>query len=151
METTVVKPTPKGWPRMSSAVFYKNAGAAIDWLVEAFGFDVRLKIEGEGGRIEHSELTYGTDGLVMVGEERASEKDKQLMARSPRSVGGACTQTIMVFVDDVDAHCAHARGKGAVIDREPSTTDYGEEYWTDRTYGCQDLEGHYWWFVQRLK
>jgi uncharacterized glyoxalase superfamily protein PhnB len=31
------------------------------------------------------------------------------------------------------------------------TTDYGEEYWTDRGYEAEDLEGHHWWFVQRLR
>ena len=31
------------------------------------------------------------------------------------------------------------------------TTDYGENYWTDRSYGARDPEGHMWWFMQRLK
>jgi hypothetical protein len=48
-----VKETPPGWPRMSPAVFYDDAAAAIDWLCRAFGFEVRLKVEGDGGRIEH--------------------------------------------------------------------------------------------------
>ena len=60
-----MKPTPKGWPRLSTSVFYDDAATAIDWLCEAFGFEVRLKIEGDQGRIEHSELEYG-DALVMV-------------------------------------------------------------------------------------
>jgi uncharacterized glyoxalase superfamily protein PhnB len=62
-----VKPTPTGWPRMSSAVFYEDAAAAIDWLCRAFSFEVRLKIEGDDGGIIHSELTYG-EGVVMVGQ-----------------------------------------------------------------------------------
>ena len=53
-----MKPTPRGWPRISSAVYYRDAGKAIDWLCNAFGFEVRLKIE-EGGRIHHSELLFG--------------------------------------------------------------------------------------------
>ena len=47
------------------AVFYDDASKAIDWLCQAFGFEVQLKMEGEGGRIEHSELKFG-EGLVMV-------------------------------------------------------------------------------------
>ena len=62
-----MKPTPAGWPRLSSGIYYRDAGKAIDWLCEAFGFEVRLKVEGEGGSIVHSELAFG-DGLVMVGE-----------------------------------------------------------------------------------
>jgi uncharacterized glyoxalase superfamily protein PhnB len=58
---------------------------------------------------------------------------------------------MMVFVDDADAHCEHARAEGAKIIREPTTTDYGAEWWSDRTYECEDLEGHHWWFCQRLR
>jgi hypothetical protein len=34
---------------------------------------------------------------------------------------------------------------------EPATHDYGEEYWTDRGYECEDREGHHRWFYQRLR
>lgn len=144
-----MKPSPKGWPRLTTGLTYKDASAAIDWLCKAFDFEVRLKIEGEGGLIEHSELTYG-EALMMIGDERRQEDQLRPMV-SPLSVGGKCTQTVMLFVDDVDAHCAHARVSGARIMMEPKTSDYGADYWTDRTYGCLDLEGHYWWFCQRLR
>jgi uncharacterized glyoxalase superfamily protein PhnB len=45
-----MKPTPSDWPRLSSSVFYQDAAAAIDWLCDAFGFAVRLKVEGDNGR-----------------------------------------------------------------------------------------------------
>ena len=60
-----MKKPPEGWPRITAAVFYDDAAKAIDWLCAAFGFEVRLKVEGEGGRIEHSELTFG-EGVIMV-------------------------------------------------------------------------------------
>lgn len=151
-----MKPAPSDWPRFSSSIFYQDAAAAIDWLCRAFGFEIRLKVEGEGGRIEHSELTYG-EGLIMVGQEAGEagqdsrgRKWKSLM-RSPRSLGGHCTQSIMFFVDDADAHCAHARAAGATIVEEPATQDYGEEYWADRSYGALDVEGHMWWITQRIR
>lgn len=146
-----MKPAPADWPRFSSSVFYRDAAAAIDWLCDAFGFQVRLRIEGEGGRIEHSELTYG-DGLVMVGQESPDgPKGWKRRMRSPASLEGATTQSIMFFVDDVDAHCAHARSRGARIVEEPTTHDYGDDYWTDRSYGATDPEGHFWWITQRLR
>ena len=96
---TAMKKPPEGWPRISSAVFYDDAGKAIDWLCAAFGFDVRLKIEGEGGRVEHSELTFG-DGLIMVGNTGGkSERPVPLPCKSPRSLGGANTQRADVLVD----------------------------------------------------
>lgn len=143
-----MKPPPTDWPRISSALYYEEAAKAIDWLCQAFGFVVRLKIEGKGGSIEHSELTYG-EGLIMVGQ--AGLANKGSFRKSPRSLAGANTQNIMVYVDDVEAHCKQARGAGAKIVSEPATTDYGEDYWTDRGYECEDLEGHHWWFYQRLR
>ena len=64
-----MKDTPGGWPRISSAIYCRDPARMIDWLCDAFGFEVRIKVEGDGGRIEHSELTYG-EGLVMVSRER---------------------------------------------------------------------------------
>jgi uncharacterized glyoxalase superfamily protein PhnB len=144
-----MKKTPDGWPRISSALFYDDAAAAIAWLCRAFGFEVRLKVEGEGGRIEHSELAFG-EGLIMVGST-GGERPSPLPCKSPRALGGANTQSLCVFVDDVDAHCERARAEGAKIVEGPQTKDYGPEYWTDRSYRAEDLEGHQWWFMQRLK
>ena len=147
-----MKPAPSGWPRMTSGIYYQDARAAIDWLCRAFGFDVRLAVDGPDGRIVHSELTYG-DGVVMVGQEGTDSEERayKRLARSPRSVGGLHTQGIMVYVDDADAHCTHARAMGAQILKEPETTDYGPEYWADRSYGAADPEGHAWWFAQRVR
>ncbi|HEY4055787.1 MAG TPA: VOC family protein [Kofleriaceae bacterium] len=144
-----MKPTPKGWPRLSSSGYYMDANAAIEWLCKTFGFEVRLKVDGEGGIVEHSELVYG-DALYMVGDVRR-QKDKDRPFKSPKETGGACTQAIMIFVDDVDAHFAHSKAAGATIANEPITSDYGEGYWSDRSYGVLDCDGHFWWFCQRLK
>jgi uncharacterized glyoxalase superfamily protein PhnB len=146
-----MKPAPSDWPRFSSAVVYQDAAAAIDWLCKAFGFEVRLRIEGDNGRIVHSELTYG-EGLIMVSQESPeSQRGWQSTMRSPKSLNGAATQSIMFFVDDADAHCAHARKHGARIVEEPDTHDYGEDHWADRSYGALDLDGHMWWITQRLR
>lgn len=146
-----MKPSPAGWPRISSALFYDDAAKAIDWLCRAFGFEVRLKVEGKGGRIQHSELTFG-DGLIMAASAGGeSGRPVPLPCKSPRSLGGANTQSLCVYVDDADAHCKAARAAGAKIVEEPKTTDYGEEYWADRGYRAEDLEGHQWFFVQRVR
>jgi uncharacterized glyoxalase superfamily protein PhnB len=146
-----MKPTPEGWPRLSSALIYRDPAKMIDWLCEAFGFEVRLKVEGEGGRIEHSELVYG-EALVMASGERTGEEAKRFGTdyRSPQSVH-CNTQSLMLYVDDVDAHCARARAAGARISDEPKVHDYGDEHWADRSYGALDPEGHLWWFSQRLR
>lgn len=145
-----MKPTPPGWPRISTALYYDDGAAAIDWLCRAFGFELRLKVEGDGGRIEHSELVYG-EGVIMAGDVSPSKQEKFPYRRSPSQVGGANTQNLMVYVDDVEAHCRQARAAGAKIVSEPKTTDYGEEYWEDRGYEAEDIGGHHWWFYQRMR
>jgi uncharacterized glyoxalase superfamily protein PhnB len=143
--------TPKGWPRISSSLYYQDASKMIDWLCEAFGFELRLKVEGDNGRVEHSELTFG-EGVIMVGSERLGAQERWgVDLKSPKSLGGANTQGMLVYVDDVDAHCARAKAAGAVIADAPAVHDYGEDYWADRSYGVLDPEGHLWWFTQRLR
>lgn len=143
-----MKPTPPGWPRISTALYYDDAAQAIDWLCSAFGFEVQLKVESEVGRIEHSELVFG-GGLVMVGE--ADKTEKFPYRRCPKQVDGINTQNMMVYVDDVEAHFARAKQAGAEIVKQPETTDYGEDYWSDRGYECVDIGGHHWWFYERLR
>lgn len=146
-----MKDTPPGWPRISSAIFYDDAATAIDWLVKAFGFEVQIRVEGENGRIEHSELTYG-GGLIMVGTSGGrSDRAEPLPGRSPKSLGGANTQSLCLYVDDVRAHCERARAAGGRIVEEPKESDHGPEYWSDLSYRVADPEGHHWWFMQRLR
>jgi uncharacterized glyoxalase superfamily protein PhnB len=134
---------------MSASIFYADPQAAIRWLCDAFGFEVQLKVEGDGGEIVHSELKLD-EGLVMV--SGASGKEPwQALYRTPRDIGGGVTQALAFFLDDVDAHHTRAVAQGAQIVRALATSDYGDDYWSDRSYGALDLEGHLWWFMQRMR
>lgn len=116
---------------------YRDAQAAINFLCDAFGFEKKMVVPGEGGTIAHSELVY--DGtMVMVGSAR--ETPYGAMMRSPKDAGGS-TQSIYLIVDDPDGHCERARSAGADIVMEPETQDYG-----GRDYTCRDIEGHVWTF-----
>src|SRR5262245_45645309 len=130
-----MKPTPAGWPRLSSSIFYDDPHAAIAWLCRAFGFELRLNVAGEDGVIHHSELCFG-EALVMVSGTGGKEPWKALY-RSPQATGWI-TQANVLFVDDVDAHHQRALAAGARIARPLETNDHGEEYWTDRSYGALD-------------
>lgn len=146
-----MKPAPPDWPRLSTSLYYRDAAAAIDWLCRSFGFTLRLKVEGEGGRIEHSEIEYG-EAVVMVSQEDAPNAPPRFGQRSASPLtAGVNTQGLMLYVDDVDAHCAQARAGGATIVSEPSVHDYGEDHWADRSYGALDCDNHFWWFSQRLR
>lgn len=138
-----MQPSPNGWSRISSSIVYDDARAAITWLCDAFGFEVRLMVQSSDGKLVHSELVYG-EGVVMIAQAGARPHYV-----SPREAGGN-TQSLMVFVDDVEAHAAHAVKHGARVFEELRVSDYGKDYWSDRSYGAIDLEGHHWWFTQRL-
>jgi uncharacterized glyoxalase superfamily protein PhnB len=144
-----MKETPKGWPRISAAVYYEDPSKAIDFLAKAFGFEVQVKHE-EKGVVVHSQLTL-PGGLIMVGGLVSHGDPTASWRKSPKQIGGGNTQALFIYVDDADAHCAHARAAGAKIVREPETVDYGKEWWSDRGYEAVDPEGHHWNFAHRVR
>ena len=145
-----MKPPPSGWPRLSPSIFYDDAAAAIDWLCDAFGFEGRLKVQRDDGRIEHSELTYG-ESAITVGQTDRADRPTRSYTASPRSVNDANTHSLMLFGDDADAPCARARSARAAIVEKPAVHNCGAGYWVDGGYRAVDPEGHHWWFVQRLR
>jgi uncharacterized glyoxalase superfamily protein PhnB len=119
------------------ALHYKDAHAAIDFLCRAFGFEKNAVYEGDGGTVEHAQLTFG-NGMVMLGSARETEYGKLLVR--PEEAGGV-TVSIYCIVEEVDAHFARAKAAGATIVREPVTQDYG-----GRDYTAKDPEGNVWTF-----
>ena len=147
-----MKPTPPDWPRLSATVFYDDPRGAIDWLCRAFGFSVRLIVPGPNDTIAHSELEFG-EALVMVAGvnyEASQDQAWRMKFASPAIAGDRVTQSLCMHIDDADAHCQTAREAGAKILAEPTTTDYGPDYWSDRSYAVEDCGGHIWWFMQRI-
>jgi PhnB protein len=59
---------------------------------------------------------------------------------------GQGTQSITIFVDDVEAHYERARSAGARIVEELHETEYGEFQ-----YGVEDLAGHHWLFSRHAR
>ena len=143
--------TPSHWPRITAGLYYRDAPAALEWLCRVFGFSIRLRIEDGQGRLVHSELEYG-DGLIMVGQEETEGSPSRFPSRrlSPLSANGH-TQSLMVYIEDVDSHYDQARAAGAQVVAEPQVHDYGQAHWTDKSYGVLDPEGHLWWFCERLR
>ena len=56
---------------------------------------------------------------------------------------GANTQSLSVFVEDVEAHFSRAVDGGVKIVEELHETEYGE-----LQYGAEDVEGHHWLFAR---
>ena len=133
---------PEDMPRIAPHLFYDDVGAAIDWLVEAFGFVIRVRMTDDNGVVVHGELEVeDKNSLVMLGlaaENAAWE--------SPRTLNGLIAQRLYIYVDNVDAHAERARKAGAKFVYEPVTHFYG-----DRVYECVDPEGHRWKFAQHVQ
>ena len=108
---------------------YDDAAKAIDFLVDAFGFERHAVYSGDNGDIRHAELTLG-NGLVMLGSAKSG-------IEATRGRGGG----IYTIVDDPDAHAQRARAAGAELTNELHDTDYGS-----REYSARDPEGNIWHF-----
>lgn len=116
---------------------YRNAAAAIEWLMKAFGFEKKVAYASENGEIMHAELTFG-NGMIMLGSCR--DDDLGQFMGVPSELGGRGTGCVYVVVDDVEAHHATAVAAGAKIVRPLTVEPHGA------TYCCLDLEGHLWSF-----
>lgn len=121
-------PPPTVWPTFSA----HDARGLIAFLVEAFGFE-ETAVYGEGGRVDHAELSWPPGGGVMLG----SVKD------DGKGVSPAGTFSCYVVVPDAEirALCERARAAGATISAELRETDYGS---TD--FAAKDPEGNSWFF-----
>ena len=117
------------WPTLR----YRDANAAIGFLVDAFGFEeVAVYRNDDGSVVEHAELRWPAGGGVMLGTARADSSISDL----PPGVGA-----IYVVVTDPDALYARAVENGASITREMRDEDYGS-----RGFTARDPEGVIWSF-----
>ena len=126
-----------GQPRLSPVLYYESA-ETLDWLVETFGLELRVRIPDAEGRVVHGEL-YLDDSRIIVGQPVAARS-----WTTPQRAG-VNTQSVFARVDDVDTHYDHASSQGATILLPP------EDMHGDRRYLAADPEGHHWWFFTPVR
>jgi len=112
---------------------YNDARAAIRWLCTVFGFSVKFSVPETGPFVRHAQLSLDTN-IIMLG----SVRDDGM--KSPQALGTS-TQSLCVYVSDVDEHFEKARSAGAEIVTPLYETDFGA-----REYHVRDPEGHLWIF-----
>jgi uncharacterized glyoxalase superfamily protein PhnB len=120
-------------PRLFPTLRYRNPKAAIEFLVNAFGFEVHAVHEAADGSIAHAELRFGGDVLMLGALDPES-------GAQGRTISGG-TSSVYASVPYVDGHHDKAVAAGAVVVRPLHDTDYGS-----REYSCRDLEGYEWHF-----
>jgi uncharacterized glyoxalase superfamily protein PhnB len=113
-------------------VVYQDVAAAIAYLSATFGFEEHYRYgdPASGG----AQIHLG-DAWVQL---RSARED----GKSPAQAG-CWTQSLSIFVADVEAHYARAKSAGAKFAEELHETVYGE-----RQYVAVDPEGHSWLFSQ---
>lgn len=114
---------------------YQDAGKAVEWLCQTFGFTERKEKRDTAtdGSVMHAELEHNGD-LIMLGGGGPNfelQREKNIL--------------LYIYVNDVEAHYEHSQESGADILKEPEDTDYG-----DRRYWVKDLGGHMWIFAERM-
>ncbi|HSB09124.1 MAG TPA: VOC family protein [Blastocatellia bacterium] len=128
-------------------IAYEDGVAALDWLTRAFGFTEQMRMLGENGMLAHGEMDTG-DGVIMLATptpdyESPKRHREHCDAARRWSTVPWVIDGVLIYVDDVAAHCARARREGARILSEPETGPHGTRY------RVEDLEGHRWMFAER--
>jgi uncharacterized glyoxalase superfamily protein PhnB len=115
--------------RLSIALYYEDPAAAARWLARVFQLGSWSGIPAEGDDPPWIELHHGNVAVLLFGLE------------SQRTDDAAVMHVPWAYVDDLDAHFAHARDAGAKIVSEIEEHGY-------RAYTAEDLEGRRWTFAQ---
>ncbi|MCS5637684.1 MAG: VOC family protein, partial [Myxococcota bacterium] len=126
---------PDIYPRLA----YDDERAAVEYLARVFQLEEIRDARVEYGDMLLAWLRSGT-GVIMVG--RADEEVHQIS--SPGTRGGTTVQ-MMVNVDDIDTHYAHAVANGADISTPIEDAFYGErryEAWLTPTGFEAEREVH---------
>jgi uncharacterized glyoxalase superfamily protein PhnB len=116
---------------------YQNVADAVAWLAKTFGFVEHYRYGESGGLVSGAQMHLG-DAWIMLQCARAGRL-------SPAQVGYG-TQSLTVFVEDIDGHFERSKSAGAKIVEELHETVYGE-----RQYGVEDLGGHQWLFSRHAR
>jgi uncharacterized glyoxalase superfamily protein PhnB len=115
-------------------ITYEDVAQASAWLSATFGFSEHYRYGEPGGRVSGAQMRLGRAVIMLKAARPGMATPLQL---------GSCTQSLTVFVDNVDEHFEHTKSAGANIVEDLHETCYGE-----RQYGVEDFAGHHWLFSQ---
>jgi uncharacterized glyoxalase superfamily protein PhnB len=128
---------PKGAPQVLPYLYYADATAALDFLIDAFGFTEIDALRDDDGIVWSAQVSTG-DGVVLIGPGMSEFGTRSVPDRA------WATSRTFVYVDDVADHCAQARAAGATIITEPA--DHGPNH----IYIASDCGGQQWIFATPL-
>ena len=115
-------------------ITYRDVEQAISWLSRAFGFVEHYRY---GDPVKGAQMSIGNAWLMLSRTRDEREIPKVL---------GCWTQTLTVFIEDLEAHFEHAKSSGVTIVEDLHETEYGE-----LQYGAEDIDGHHWLFSRHAR
>lgn len=136
-------------PTVIPMLAYENGPAAMDWLINAFGFKEKTRLLANDGKLSHGELL--TDkGMIMLWsapEDYQSPKTLQENYEPAKKWFDVpwILNGVLVYVPDLEAHFARAVKAGATILSEIEDSPPGKRY------RVADLEGQRWFFFEKEK
>lgn len=110
---------------------YDDARAAVTFLTGTLGLVEQHVSTGPDGRVEHAELSFGDDVLMLGTRRRPDDAFDTGRAVLYLALDGGA--------DAVDAHYARAVAAGAEVVQELVDQPYGS-----REYAVRDPEGNIW-------
>jgi uncharacterized glyoxalase superfamily protein PhnB len=94
---------------------YRDVAEAIARLSKTFGFREHYRYGEAGGQVSGAQMRAGNAWIMVTGVREL---------RSSPAVLGYGTQSLTIFVEDVDAHFAKTKASGAKIVEELHETVY---------------------------
>ena len=115
-------------------ITYQDVEEAIAWLRGAFGFVEHYRY---GNPVSGAQMSAGNALLMLNRAQDQREVPKRL---------GFGTQSLTVFIEDIESHFERAKSFGVTILEDLHETEYGE-----RQYAARDLDGHHWLFSRHAR
>lgn len=115
-------------------ISYQDVEEAIAWLTGAFGFVEHYRY---GNPVSGAQMSVGNAWLMLNRAEHQRAIPKLL---------GFGTQSLTVFIEDIESHFERAKSFGVTILENLHETEYGE-----RQYAAEDLNGHHWLFLRHAR
>ncbi len=134
-----VSAIPEGMHSLTPHIVCRDANAAMDFYIRAFGAVDLGRLPGPDGKLMHGMMQIGDSSLMLVDEN----PDWQM--NSPLALGGTPV-TLHLYVADADAALAQAVKAGATLTM-PAT----DMFWGDRYGQVRDPFGHIWSIATHIR
>ncbi len=118
-------------------ITYQNVAEASAWLTKVFGFTEHYRYGESDDQVSGAQMHLGNAWIML---QRANQR-----CATPAQLG-AGTQSLTIFIEDVESHFERAKAAGAKIVEDLNEPVYGEFQ-----YGAEDLDGHHWLFSRHAR